>query len=71
MKLKFENRENKNIVDILDMLFSQYNRNDQLLKNEVIDMLIYLLGKLEAEKIVNEWSKININKYVIKQILIK
>ena len=66
MKLKFENRENKNIVDILDMLFSQYNRNDQLLKNEVIDMLIYLLGKLEAEKIVNEWSKININKYVIK-----
>ena len=48
MKLKFENRENKNIIDILDMLFSQYNRNDQLLKNEVIDMLIYLLGKLEA-----------------------
>ena len=66
MKLKFENRENKNIVDILDMLFSQYNRNDQLLKNEVIDMLIYLLGKLEAEKIINEWSKININEYVIK-----
>ena len=66
MKLKFENRENKNIIDILDMLFSQYNRNDQLLKNEVIDMLIYLLGKLEAEKIINEWSKININEYVIK-----
>ena len=66
MKLKFENRENKNIVDILDMLYSQYNRNDQLLKNEVIDMLIYLLGKLEAEKIINEWSKININEYVIK-----
>ena len=54
MKLKFENRENKNIVDILDMLFSQYNRNDQLLKNEVIDMLIYLFGKLEAEKLINE-----------------
>ena len=54
MKLKFENRENKNIIDILDMLYSQYNRNDQLLKNEVIDMLIYLLGKLEAEKIINE-----------------
>ena len=66
MKLKFENRENKNIVDILDMLFSQFNRNDQLLKNEVIDMLIYLFGKLEAEKIINEWSKININEYVIK-----
>ena len=66
MKLKFENRENKNIVDILDMLFSQYNRNDQLLKNEVIDMLIYLFGKLEAEKIINDWSKININEYVIK-----
>ena len=66
MKLKFENRENKNIIDILDMLYSQYNRNDQLLKNEVIDMLIYLFGKLEAEKIINEWSKININKYVIK-----
>lgn len=66
MKLKFENRENKNIVDILDMLYSQYNRNDQLLKNEVIDMLIYLFGKLEAEKIINEWSKININEYVIK-----
>ena len=66
MKLKFENKENKNIVDILDMLFSQYNRNDQLLKNEVIDMLIYLFGKLEAEKIINEWSKININEYVIK-----
>ena len=66
MKLKFENRENKNIIDILDMLFSQYNRNDPLLKNEVIDMLIYLLGKLEAEKIINEWSKININEYVIK-----
>ena len=66
MKLKFENRENKNIVDILDMLYSQYNRNDQLLKNEVIDILIYLFGKLEAEKIINEWSKININKYVIK-----
>ena len=66
MKLKFENRENKNIVDILDMLYSQYNRNDQLLKNEVIDMLIYLFGKLEAKKIINEWSKININKYVIK-----
>ena len=29
MKLKFENRENKNIVDILDMLFSQFNRNDK------------------------------------------
>ena len=66
MKLKFENRENKNIVDILDMLFSQYNRNDQLLKNEVIDILIYLLGKLEAERIINEWSKIDINEYVIK-----
>ena len=66
MKLKFENRENKNIVDILDILYSQYNRNDQLLKNEVIDMLIYLFGKLEAEKIINDWSKININEYVIK-----
>ena len=66
MKLKFENRENKNIIDILDMLYSQYNRNDQLLKSEVIDMLIYLLGKLEAEKIIDEWSKININEYVIK-----
>ena len=66
MKLKFENRENKNIIDILDMLYSQYNRNDQLLKNEVIDMLIYLFGKLEAEKIIDEWSKININEYVIK-----
>ena len=66
MKLKFENRENKNIVDILDMLFSQFNRNDQLLKNEVIDMLIYLFGKLEAEKIIDKWSKININEYVIK-----
>ena len=66
MKLKFENRENKNIVDILDMLYSQYNRNDSLLKNEVIDMLIYLFGKLEAERIINEWSKININEYVIK-----
>ena len=60
MKLKFENRENKNIVDILDMLYSQYNRNDKLLKNEVIDLLIYLLGKLEAEKIINEWSTINL-----------
>ena len=66
MKLKFENRINKDIIDILDMLYSQYNRNDQLLKNEVIDMLIYLFGKLEAEKIVNNWSKININEYVIK-----
>ena len=66
MKLKFENRENKDIIAILDMLYSQYNRNDQLLKNEVIDMLIYLFGKLEAEKIINEWSKININEYVIK-----
>ena len=66
MKLKFENRENKNIVDILDMLYSQFNRNDQLLKNEVIDMLIYIFGKLEAENIINEWSKININEYVIK-----
>ena len=66
MKLKFENRENKNIVDILDILYSQYNRNDQLLKNEVIDMLIYLFGKLEAEKIIDNWSKININEYVIK-----
>ena len=66
MKLKFENRINKNIVDILDMLYSQYNRNDQLLKNEVIDMLIYLFGKLEAENIINEWSKININEYLIK-----
>ena len=66
MKLKFENRENKNIVDILNILFSQYNRNDQLLKNEVIDLLIYLFGKLETEKIINEWSKININEYVIK-----
>ena len=66
MKLKFENRINKNIIDILDMLYSQYNRNDQLLKNEVIDMLIYLFGKLEAEKIIDEWSKININEYVIK-----
>ena len=66
MKLKFENRENKNIIHILDMLFSQFNRNDQLLKNEVIDLLIYLFGKLETEKIINEWSKININEYVIK-----
>ena len=66
MKLKFENRENKNVIEILDMLYSQFNRNDQLLKNEVIDMLIYLFGKLEAEKIINEWSKININEYVIK-----
>ena len=66
MKLKIENRENKNIVDILDMLFSQYNRKDQLLKNEVIDLLIYLFGKLEAEKIIDNWSKININEYVIK-----
>ena len=66
MKLKFENREHKNIINILDMLYSQYNRNDQLLKNEVIDILIYLLGKLEAEKIIDEWSKININEYVIK-----
>ena len=66
MKLKFEKRENKNIVDILDMLYSQFNRKDQLLKNEVIDMLIYLLGKLEAERIIKEWSKININEYVIK-----
>ena len=66
MKLKFENRENKNIVDILDMLYSQYNRKDPLLKNEVIDMLIYLFGKLEAEKIIDNWSKININEYVIK-----
>ena len=66
MKLKFENQEHKNIIDILDMLFSQYNRNDQLLKNEVIDMLIYLFGKLEAENIINDWSKININEYVIK-----
>ena len=66
MKLKFENRENKNIIDILDMLFSQFNRNDKLLKNEVIDMLIYLLGKVEAENIINNWSKININEYVIK-----
>ena len=66
MKLKFENRINKDIIDILDMLYSQYNRNDQLLKNEVIDMLIYLFGKLEAEKIINNWSKININEYVIK-----
>ena len=62
MKLKFENRENKDIIDILDMLYSQYNRNDQLLKNEVIDMLLYLLGKLEAERIISEWSKININE---------
>ena len=54
MKLKFENRENKDIIDILDMLYSQFNRNDQLLKNEVIDMLIYLFGKLEAEKIIND-----------------
>ena len=66
MKLKFENRENKNIVDILDILYSQFNRNDQLLKSEVIDVLIYLLGKLEAEKIIDEWSKINIKEYVIK-----
>ena len=66
MKLKFENRINKDIIGILDMLYSQYNRNDQLLKNEVIDMLIYLFGKLEAEKIINDWSKININEYVIK-----
>ena len=66
MKLKFENRINKNVVDILDMLYSQFNRNDLLLQNEVIDMLIYLFGKLEAEKIINEWSKININEYVIK-----
>ena len=66
MKLKFENRINKNVVDILDMLYSQYHRNDPLLKNEVIDMLIYLFGKLEAENIINEWSKINIDEYVIK-----
>ena len=66
MKLNFENRINKNIIDILDMLYSQYNRNDQLLKNELIDMLIYLFGKLEAEKIINEWSNININENVIK-----
>ena len=66
MKLKFENRINKDIIDILDMLYSQFNRNDQLLKNEVIDILIYLFGKLEAEKIINDWSKININEYVIK-----
>ena len=66
MKWKLENRINKDIIDILDMLYSQFNRNDQLLKNEVIDMLIYLFGKLEAEKIVNNWSKININEYVIK-----
>ena len=66
MKLKFENRINKDIIDILDMLYSQYNRNDPLLKNEVIDMLIYLFGKLEAEKIINDWSKININEYLIK-----
>ena len=66
MKLKFENRENKDIIGILDMLYSQYNRNDLLLKNEVIDMLIYLFGKLEAENIINDWSKININEYVIK-----
>ena len=66
MKLKFENRINKNVIDILDMLYSQYNRNDQLLKNEVIDMLIYLFGKLEAEKIINDWSKMKINDYVIK-----
>ena len=66
MELKFENRINKDIIDILDILYSQYNRNDQLLKNEVIDMLIYLFGKLEAEKIIDEWSKININEYVIK-----
>ena len=66
MKLKFENRENKDVIDILDMLYSQYNRNDQLLKNEVIDMLIYLFGKLEAERIIDYWSKININEYVIK-----
>ena len=66
MKLKFENRENKNIIDIKNMLFSQYNRNKKKKKNEVIDMLIYLFEKLEAEKIINEWSKININEYVIK-----
>ena len=66
MKLKFENRINKNVVDILDMLYSQFNRNDLLLQNEVIDMLIYLFGKLEAETIINEWSKININEYIIK-----
>lgn len=66
MKLKFENRINKDIIDILDMLYSQFNRNDQLLKNEVIDMLIYLFGKLEAEKIINNWSKINIDEYIIK-----
>ena len=58
MELKFENRINKNVVDILDMLYSQFNRNNELLKNEVIDMLIYLFGKLEAEKIIDEWSKI-------------
>ena len=58
MKLKFENRESKDIIDILDMLYSQYNRNDPLLKNEVIDILIYLFGKLEAEKIINEWTEI-------------
>ena len=66
MKLKFENRENKDVVDILDMLYSQYNRNDSLLKSEVIDMLIYLFGKLGAEQIIDDWSKININDYVIK-----
>ena len=66
MKLKFENRINKDIIDILDMLYSQFNRNDQLLKNEVIDMLIYLFGKLEAENIINNWSKINIDEYIIK-----
>ena len=27
MKLKFENRIDKNIIDILDMLYAQYNRN--------------------------------------------
>ena len=66
MKLKFENRKDKNIIEILDMLYSQYNRNDPLLKNEVIDMLIHLFGKLGAENIINDWSKININEYVIK-----
>ena len=66
MKIKFENRIDKNVVDILDVLYSQFNRNDQLLKNEVIDMLIYLFGKLEAEKIIDDWSKINIDEYVIK-----
>ena len=63
MKLKFENRLNKDIDDILNMLCSQYHRGNKLLKSEVIDMLIYLFGKLEAEKITDEWDKIDWKNY--------